>query len=107
MAIHWRGKAPDPLAKQILDALKLYQQNHAQADIEAYRQNSVSVRIRVLNPEFAGRSRAQREDEVWDVLNQLSEETAAEISQLLLYTPDEAKQSFANFEFDKPIPSKL
>lgn len=107
MAVHWRGKRPDPQAKQILDALQPYQKDHPQAEIEAYRQNSVSVRIRILNPEFTGKSRAQREEEVWAVLNQLSEETAAEISQLLLFTPDEAKQSFASFEFDEPIPSKL
>lgn len=107
MAMHWRGDGPDPVAKQILDALELYSQAHPLADVEAYRQNSVSVRVRILNPLFAGKSRAQREDEVWDVLSKLPEETAAEISQLLLLTSAEAKQSFASFEFDDPIPSRL
>ena len=107
MAIHWRGDAPDPVAKQILEALEPYQQGRPLADIEAYRQNSVSVRVRILNAEFAGKSRAEREEAVWDVLNKLPEETASEISQLLLLTPAEAKKSFANFEFDDPIPSQL
>ena len=65
------------------------------------------MRIRILNPEFANRSRSQREEEVWSVLDKLPEEAAAEISLLLLLTPEEAKNSFASFEFDDPIPSKL
>jgi len=30
-----------------------------------------------------------------------------DISTVLLLTPDETKASFANLEFDEPIPSKL
>jgi hypothetical protein len=107
MPIKLRVKRPDPILRQIVDALREYAMAHPRAEIEAYRQNSVSVRVRVLSPEFGGRSRAQREEEVWAVLNQLPEETLAEISLLLLLTPDEAKNSFASFEFDDPIPSKL
>ena len=73
----------------------------------AYRQNSVSLRVRILNAEFAGKSRAQREEEVWELLGKLPEETAAEISQLLLLTRDEATKSFASLEFDDPTPSRL
>jgi hypothetical protein len=107
MVIKLRTKRPDPLLKQIVTALRGYEAAHPAAEIEAYRQNSVSVRIRVINPEFEGRSRAQREDDVWTVLNELPEEAVAEISLLLLLTPDEAKKSFASFEFDNPVPSKL
>jgi hypothetical protein len=107
MAIQLRVKQPDPILRQITDALREYDHAHPQAEIEAYRQNSVSVRIRILNSEFAGRSRAQREEEVWAVLNKLPEETLADISVLLLLTPDEAKNSMASLEFDDPIPSKI
>jgi hypothetical protein len=107
MAIKLQGKRPDPILRQIANALGEYEKAHPHAKIKVYRQNSVSVRIRVLNPEFAGRSRAQREKEVWAVLNNLPEEAVAEISLLLLLTPDEAKNSFASFDFDHPIPSKL
>ena len=31
----------------------------------------------------------------------------SDISTLLLLTPDETNASFANFEFDDPVPSKL
>lgn len=107
MVIKLRVKRPDSILRQIVNALREYEEAHPQAEIEVYRQNSVSVRIRILNAEFAGKSRSQREEEVWAGLNKLPEETLAEISLLLLLTPDEAKNSFASFDFDDPIPSKL
>ena len=107
MTIKLRVKKPDPVLRQIVDALAEYDKAHPKAAIEAYRQNSVSVRIRIVNPEFAGKSRAHREEDVWAALDELPEDAAAEISLLLLLTPSEAKQSFANAEFDDPIPSKL
>jgi stress-induced morphogen len=107
MSIKLRVKRPDPILRKIVSALREYEKAHPHAEIEVYRQNSVSVRIRVLNPKFAGKSRAQREEEVWAVLNTLPEDAVAEISLLLLLTPDEVKNSFASVEFDDPIPSKL
>ena len=107
MAIKSRGKSTDPILRQIVNALDEYEKAHPRAKIEAYRQNSVSVRIRILNPEFAGRRRAEREEEVWAFLNRLPEDAVAEISLLLLLTPEEARNSFASSEFDDPIPSKL
>jgi hypothetical protein len=107
MAIKLRVQRPDPILRQIVNALKEYDAAHPDGEIEAYRQNSVSVRIRIVNPKFAGRSRAQREEELWTFLNKLPEEATAEISLLLLLTPDEAKKSFANVEFDNPIPSRI
>jgi hypothetical protein len=107
MAVKLRVKRPDPILRQIVKVLGEYEAAHPQAEVEAYRHNAVSVRIRVLNPEFAGRTRAEREEEIWAKLNKLPEETLAEISLLLLLTPEEAQRSFANSEFDDPIPSKL
>jgi stress-induced morphogen len=107
MTIKLRTKRPDALLKQVAEALKEYAAAHPRAEIEAYRQNSVSVRVRVINPEFEGKSRVEREDELWAVLDGLPEDATAEISLLLLLTPDEARKSFASQEFDNPIPSKL
>jgi hypothetical protein len=107
MSIKIRGNRSDAILHEITDALHEYDKNPPKAKIELYRQNSVSVRIRILNPEFDGRSRGQREEEVWAILNKLPEETLAEISLLLLLTPNEAKSSFANIDFEEPIPSKL
>jgi hypothetical protein len=43
----------------------------------------------------------------WQYLGELPEEVQSDISTVLLLTPDETKKSFANFEFDDPIASKL
>jgi hypothetical protein len=107
MTVNLRVKRPDAVLKQIAGALGKYDQAHPGAKIDTYRHNSVSVRIRIVNPEFANRSRSQREEEVWTSLEKLPDEAAAEISLLLLLTPEEAEKSFASSEFDDPIPSKL
>ncbi|HVS35868.1 MAG TPA: hypothetical protein VMS17_09820 [Gemmataceae bacterium] len=107
MTIKLRTKRLDPVLKQIVQVMRAYEEPHPQAQIEVYRHNSVSVRIRVINREFKGLSRAQREEDLWAVLSRLPEDAAAEVSLLLLLTPEEAKKSFASFEFDNPIPSKL
>src|SRR6185437_7739655 len=77
MTIQLRVKRPDPVLKQIVSALRDYDKAHPVAKIEAYRQNSVSVRNRILNPEFANTGRAERE-EVWAGLEKLPEEVMAE-----------------------------
>lgn len=107
MSIKLRTKTPDKILKQIVKVLEKYDEKYSRARIETYRQNSVSVRIRVINPDFKGMSRSQREEEIWTFLDQLPEEVAQEVSLLLLYTPEEAKKAFANMEFDDPIPSRI
>lgn len=107
MVVKLRTEHPDEVLNQIVQALKKYNAAHPRAKIEVYRQNSVSVRVRVIASEFKGTSRAEREDDLWRVLDELPEEVVAEISLLLMFTPDEAKTSFANLEFDNPIPSPL
>jgi len=97
----------DDRLQAIADALEKYERQHPNAQVEVYRQNSVSVRVRIVDTDFAGVSKADRHDTVWALLQDLPEEEQAEISVLLLLTPDEAKMSFANYEFDHPIPSRL
>ena len=107
MAIELRTKRPDARLKQIVEALKKYGESHPASQISVYRQNSVSVRVRIVSPEFNGVGRAQRDEELWKVLEELPEEVVAEISVLLLLTPREVEKSFANLDFDNPIPSEL
>ena len=84
-----------------------YAAAHPNAQIEVKRQNSVSVRIRIIDPEFASKSRADREEEVWPALKDLPEETLSEVTVLLLLTEEEAEKSFASLDFDNPIRSRL
>ncbi|SFI88436.1 hypothetical protein [Planctomicrobium piriforme] len=101
-----RGKT-DEVIDQIIDALQKYAEQHPQAKIDLYRQNPVSVRVRIVDPEFSGQRKPERNHKVWTYLDQLPEEVQSDISTLLLLTPDEKSKSFANFEFDDPVPSQL
>ncbi len=102
------AKKTDPDVRRILDTLqKDYTRRHPKALVEAYRQNPVSIRIRIVDPEFASLDRAEREKSVWPILDTLPENIRSDISLLLLLTPDERANSFASHEFDHPIPSRL
>jgi stress-induced morphogen len=93
--------------QSVAEALANYAAQHENADIVVYRHNAVSVRIRIVDPDFEGITKAKRHDIVWDVVKDLPEEQQSEISLLLLLTPDEVERSFANDDFDHPIPSPL
>jgi hypothetical protein len=98
----------DETLEAISAALRMYEASHTPPPrIDLYRQNSVSVRIRVVDSAFRGLDRAQRSALVWKYLDALTDDAQADISMLLLLTPEETERSFANFEFDDPIPSTL
>lgn len=103
-----RGRT-DAVIESIESALNAFQITHPQARIELYRQNSVSVRVRIVEESFRGLSRSQREDTVWEHLNALEREAQNEISMLILVTPDELDDPFAfsSHDFDAPCPSRL
>jgi stress-induced morphogen len=101
-----RGKS-DAVIDRIIEALRAFETDHPGARIDLYRQNPVSVRVRIIDPDFAGRSKIERSKEVWKYLNSLPDEIQSDLSSLILLTPEEKKSSFANFEFDDPIPSSL
>lgn len=106
MSVEIRGKADGVLA-QFRDALEPYAKQHSAANIVIYRQNSVSVRIRIVDSDFVGVSKAERHERIWKLLEHLDDELLAEMSILLLLTPQEASKSFANLEFDDPVPSRI
>ena len=101
-----RGKS-DEVIDRIIGALRPYEADHPQARIDLYRQNSVSVRVRIVDPDFAGQGKPQRSLQAWSYLEKLPEVEQGDISTVILLTPDETEMSFANLEFDDPIPSKL
>jgi len=100
-----KGEKDDSM-KQIEVVLEAFQKDHPKAQITMYRQNSVSIRIRIIDPDFTGLSKADRNDRVWDYLDRLSDDSP-DISMLLLLTPSELPKSFANVEFEDPVPSAL
>jgi hypothetical protein len=101
-----RGKS-DEVIDRIVEALRAYEVDHPSARIDLYRQNPVSVRVRIIDPAFVGQNKIERSKEAWKYLNLLSDEVQSDLSTLILLTPDETKMSFANFEFEDPVPSSL
>jgi hypothetical protein len=101
-----RGES-DKVIERIIACLRNYEADHPRAQIDLYRQNVVSVRIRIIDPDFAGLGRSERSQNVWEYLEKLSDDDAGDISSLLLLAPEETKKSFANMEFEDPVPSQL
>jgi hypothetical protein len=101
-------KDGDDYSRQIKEVLtERYKPAHRKAKIDVYRYNPASVRVRVIDPDFAGKDIPEREKEVWDILDTLPAEVRSDISVVLLITPEERKQSFMSMEFDDPTPSTL
>ena len=102
-----RPNGQDPYVDKILGALLPYKEKHPKAILEAYRRNSASVRVRVIDPEFQGMDRVDRESAVWGYFEPLPGDVQSEISMLVLVTPRERKTSLASVEFEHPSPSRL
>lgn len=78
---------------------------------DAYRFNSASIRVRVVDPRFEGLSTEQRDSLVEPLIDRLSPEIQADIMNLLTLAPGEVNGSFkkylANEEFEDPSESSL
>ncbi len=104
----WEAKRT-PETQRVEDLLRLH---FKQAD--AYRYNSASIRVRVIDPRFQGLSREQRDAMVEPYLDTLPPETQQDIVTLLTFAPAELeltpktfREYTLNNEFDDPSPSKL
>lgn len=82
--------------------------------VDAYRYNSASIRIRVIDARFEGLSTEKRDGMIEPVLDQLPERTQADIVNLFAFAPSEVEQSpetsrafLLNTEFVDPSPSML
>jgi stress-induced morphogen len=104
-----RRKRTDAQVEQIRDALERhYCPEHPRAKVDVYRYNSASIRVRIIDPDFAGKSLTARDTRLWEILEEaLPEETLSEINLLLLLTPAEAQKSLMNQEFEDPTPTRL
>lgn len=100
--------AQDQYSEQIRNLLtREYLAHHPKAVIDAYRYNSVSVRVRIVDSDFAGKDTAEREEMVWPILKALPDRVVQDISILLLLTPEERTSSFLSQEFETPSRSTL
>jgi hypothetical protein len=85
--------------------------------VDAYRYNSASIRVRVIDRRFEGRSIADRDAMVEPHLEQLPERPQADIMNLFTFAPSEIeatpetpgtlREFLLNMEFEDPSPSML
>ena len=80
-------------------------------ETDAYRYNPASIRVRIVDPRFAGKSTEQRDAMVEPLLKKLPKDIQADIMNLLTLAPDEVEASVRkqvqNMEFEDPSPSTL
>lgn len=106
LPIEIRGKVDEAL-KLVEKSLLDHVTQHPEGQIVLYRQNSISIRIRVIDPCFANLRKSERHALIWKHLACLPEETQGDISMVVLLTPGEVKESLANLEFEYPSPSLI
>ena len=103
----WRRKAT-PETERIVELLKPAYPNHPEGYAPAaYRYNPASIRVRVVDDAFRGKSLPRREEMVLPLLEQLPEETLSDVMILLLLAPEEVDESLMNLEFENPTHSEL
>lgn len=74
---------------------------------DAYEFNSASIRVRVVDEKFRGKSPEQRDGTVEVLLKKLPKAIQAKIINLLTLAPDECAESLRNHEFEDPSRSML
>lgn len=78
---------------------------------DAYRYNSASIRVRVIDERFEAMPFEEREDLVMPVLRSLPKRTLADILLLIILAPSELNtvivRSLTNLEFEEPSFSRL
>jgi len=82
--------------------------------VDAYRDNSASIRVRVIDRRFEGLPREKRDAMVEEYLDKLPPETQRDIVTLFTFAPSELartpttfREFMLNTEFDDPRPTML
>jgi hypothetical protein len=82
--------------------------------VDAYRYNSASLRVRVIDKRFESVSREERDKIVEPFIDTLPPSTQSDIVNLVLLAPSECNQPsdtfrelMLNTEFESPSPSML
>lgn len=85
-------------------------------NVDAYRYNSASIRVRVIDEQFEGLSVEERDALIEPILEQLPDQTQADILNLFTFSPSELdanqrsnslRSQLLNAEFENPSPSML
>jgi hypothetical protein len=87
--------------------LRPFLAEYPEADVDAYRRNLHSMRIRVVHPVFKNMDRVNRDEFMWKYLDKLPKRLHQDITMLLVLSPDEQDKSFMNHDYENPLPSSL
>jgi hypothetical protein len=79
--------------------------------VEAYRFNSASIRVRIIDSQFEGKPIEEREDLVLPRVQKLPKRIREDILMLLMIAPSElqtlTRQMLVNLEFEDPRASNF
>jgi hypothetical protein len=105
MARVTKGKT-DRWVKEVKKCLDGYEADHPGAVTELFRDGPGSIRVRVTDDRFAGKSITYRHDHLWEYLNaRLSWDAMSQITTLLGVAPVERDRYAASLNFDFAVPS--
>ena len=93
----------DDAVSQTARVLSEFVKSHENAECVVYRYNPASIRVRIVDPVFHGRSKGERHDYAMQFLRKLPEDVLAQISILLCLEPGET--SLLDLEFQDPMRS--
>jgi hypothetical protein len=96
---------PDEAVEQVATALEEYEQANAGAECLVYRYNPASIRVKIVDGTFHGRSKGERHDYARGFLSRVPEDVLSQISVLLCLEPGES--SLLDLEFHDPTRSYL
>ena len=95
----------DDAVDQVAAALAEFEKSYGRSECVVYRYNPASIRVKIVDAVFHGRSKGERHDYAMRFLRRLPEDVLAEISILLCLEPGES--SLLDLEFHDPTRSKL
>ncbi len=95
----------DDAVDQVATALEAYETSHKGSECFVRRYNPASIRVKIVDTTFHGRSKGERHDYARRFLRTLPEDVLSQISVLLCLEPDES--SLLNLEFHDPSRSYL
>ena len=82
-------------------ALQPYAADHPLAQVDLYRVDEYSIRVRIIDPDFEGTLRSWRHDLVCTYLEKLHESATGYLSALILLAPSEREWSLSSIQFDE------
>lgn len=101
------GLAKKKKEKKDKESIVQEQLDQAFEKVEVRRYNSVSIRVRITDPSFAGKPWDERERAVHAVISKMPPDVQTDITMLILNAPGEIQNPLLNYEFEHPSKDRL